>query len=52
MMSEALSIMSRNLDRISPSDDPDGDEQKYILSLSILNFIKVSYYSPIMQGHM
>ena len=50
MMNEALSILSRNLTRVSPS--PEDDQQKYILSLSILNFIKVSYHAPIMRAHM
>ena len=44
--------MERNLERETPPDDDDDDQQKYILSLSILNFLKVSSCSPIMQQYM
>ena len=46
-MNEALSILMRNLVRVS--DLEDDDKEKYALSLSILNFIKVSSNAGIMQ---
>jgi hypothetical protein len=43
-MNEALSILQRNLIRISDSEDE--DKEKYALSLSILNFVKASSIAP------
>lgn len=45
-INEALTILQRNLIRIS--DQEDEDREKYALSLSILNFIKASSQAPIM----
>lgn len=45
-MSEALSILMRNSVRVS--DLEDDDKEKYVLSLSILNFIKASSMAGIM----
>jgi hypothetical protein len=45
-INEALTILQRNLIRVS--DQEDEDREKYALSLSILNFIKASSQAPIM----
>jgi hypothetical protein len=45
-ISEALAILQRNLIRVV---DPSEDDEKYALSLSILNFLKGATRSPVTQ---
>lgn len=49
-INEALSILSRNLLRVS--DMPEEDVEKNALSMSILNFIKASTKAPYMKKYM
>jgi hypothetical protein len=44
-LTEAMSILMRNLTRIS--NEAGDDEEKYTLSLAILNYIKASTLAPI-----
>jgi len=39
-VNEALTILNKNLNRIS--DHEDEDNEKYVLSLSILNYLKAA----------
>jgi len=45
-----LNILNKNLMRVS--DLQDEDDEKYVLSLSIINFLKASTHAPIMHRHM
>ena len=48
-INEALNILSKNLIRIT---DEDEDEEKYALSMSIINFLKASSKAPLMLKYM